>query len=110
MASANRRRVWIGSGARMDKCGVECEVAWLSIRVGSLPSVGSALPSARDLALGNAECQIGGHLAKLGFAECQELGKQIFANSILTCKTQKNKIQIKNKHYFMHNNFKLKLR
>ena len=52
MANANRRRVWIGSGARMDKCGVECEVAWLSVRVGSLPSVGSALPSARDLALG----------------------------------------------------------
>jgi len=40
----------------------------------------------------------------------QALGKQIFANSILTCKPQKNKIQIKNKHYFMHNNFKLKLR
>jgi hypothetical protein len=57
-----------------------------------------------------AECQIGGHSAKLGFAECQALGKQIFANSILTCKTQKKKIQIKNKHYFMHNNFKLKLR
>ena len=57
-----------------------------------------------------AECQIGGHSAKLGFTECLALGKQIFANSILTCKTQKNKIQIKNKHYFMHNNFKLKLR
>ena len=70
MASANRQRVWIGSGARMDKCGVECEVAWLSVWVGSLPSVGSALPSARDLAFG------------------KEL-KNIFFNSILTCKTQK---------------------